>query len=89
MSAVAPKMPGQADINFEAFQELLPKLLETQAGKFALMHDREIVACFDTLADAAKFGTEKFGDANFSVQEITSKNVNLGFYSYAVHHTAA
>jgi hypothetical protein len=86
--ATTAGMANQADRNFEAFQKKLPDLLAAHAGKFALMHDGEIVDFFDTVTDAVKFGHAQFGDANFSVQEVTSQNVNLGFYSYALHHAA-
>jgi len=87
MTAVLEKMATtQADRNYEAFKGKLPKLLSTHAGKFAVMHDEEIVEFFDSLADAVRFGAMTYGDTNFSVQEVTSKNVNLGFYSYALHN---
>jgi hypothetical protein len=75
----------QVDLNFEAFQKALPELLRTHAGKYAVMHDGEIVAFFDSMGDAVRFGHAKFGNLNFSLQEVTSRNVNLGFYSYALH----
>jgi hypothetical protein len=78
-------MPSQVDRNFEAFKKLLPKLLRTHAGKFALMHDGDVVDLFETLGEAASLGFSKFGEGQFSVQEVTSKNINLGSYSYALH----
>lgn len=76
---------SQADINFTAFNEKLPTLLETHRGKFAVMHNAEIVRFFDSLGDAVRFGAESFGD-DFSVQEVTTRNVNLGCHTYAVMH---
>ncbi len=38
--------------NYEAFKQMLPYLLANQKGKFALMHDGEIVEFFDTVRDA-------------------------------------
>ena len=89
MAAMAQKSETQADINYEAFKKLLPELLQSHAGKFALMRDGSIVNYFDTLADAAMAGVTQFGAGSFSVQEITSKEINLGFYSYALHKPAA
>lgn len=88
MAAKVEPMPSQADINFDAFQKLLPELMKEHAGQFAVMRDTKVIEFFDSLADAVKFGHGKFGDANFSVQEVTSKNINLGFYSYALHHAS-
>lgn len=73
----------QVDDNFAAFQELLPELLLTHAGKFAVMHNGAVVEFFDSLADAARFGYLKYGDIDFSVQQITSQNMSRGIY--AVH----
>lgn len=82
-------MSSQVDQNYEAFRKILPDLLATHAGKFAVMHDGGVVNFFDSLADAARFGIAQFGEGKFSVQEVTSKDVSLGFYSYALHKSAA
>lgn len=74
--------------NYEAFQKTLPELLESEScrGKFALMRKGEIVKFFDSMRDAAVYGQEKFDDGLFSVQEVTDRVVDLGFYSYALHN---
>jgi hypothetical protein len=74
----------EVETNFAVFQKMLPTLLPARAGKFALMHDGQIVNFFDTMADAARFGVAQFGDM-YSVQEVTNRNVSLGYYSYAMH----
>jgi hypothetical protein len=76
---------AEVDRNFEAFTKLLPELLQSHPGKFAVLHDARVIDFFDTLGDAVKFGRARFGDANFSVQEITRHGVNLGFHSYALY----
>ncbi|HXQ53772.1 MAG TPA: hypothetical protein VN802_21950 [Stellaceae bacterium] len=76
---------SEVERNYAAFVKRLPELLTTHQGKFAVMHGGEIVAFLDTLSDAVRYGREKFGEpGKFSVQEVTSRNVNLGFYAYAV-----
>jgi hypothetical protein len=87
-AAAVADMANQVDKNYQAFQKLLPELLQTHAGKFTVMHEGTPVEFFDSFADAVRFGNAKFGAGKFSVQEVTSKNVNLGFYSYALHNTA-
>jgi hypothetical protein len=82
---MAQSHQSKVDRNFEVFSELLPSLLQTHPGKYAVLHDGNVVEFFDTLGDAVKFGHAKFGDANFSVQEVTRQGVNLGFHSYAVY----
>ena len=88
MAAMAQEQQTQLDLNYQAFQKLLPELLQTHAGKFALMNDGRIVDYFDSFSDAARIGNAKFGEGNFSVQEVTSKGINLGYYSYAVRNAA-
>ena len=39
--------------NFEAFEKQLPQLLQTHAGKYALLRDKKVVEFFDSV-DAAK-----------------------------------
>jgi len=89
MSSTCAEIPtneSQADRNFEAFQKLLPELLPLHGGKFALMHNGQIVDFFDSLSDAVRFGVEKFGIPDkFSIQQVTNQNVSLGLYAYAVH----
>lgn len=80
--------PTQADRNYEAFQRLLPELMSTQPGKFAVLHNGEVIEFFDTISDAAKFGRSQF-KADFSVQQVTSRSVNLGYHAYAVQHLSA
>ena len=75
----------QIDLNYKAFQEKLPELMKTHAGKFALLHDGEVVAFFDSAGDAYFAGTKMFtGGQSFSIQEVVQQPINLGFFSYAV-----
>ena len=74
----------QVQENYTAFKEQLPTLLLSQrAGKFALMRDREIIEFFDTAGDAMKFGKLKFTDGLFSIQEVTGRFIDLGYFSHA------
>ena len=74
----------QVDENYDAFVSLLPDILQAHAGKFALMHERNVVDYFDFFGDAVRFGNNNFTDGNFSIQEVSSGSASLGFYSYAV-----
>jgi hypothetical protein len=76
----------QVKRNYEAFAQKLPDLLATHRGKFALMHDAEIVEFFDTVGDAYRAGQKLFSDQDFSIQEVTDSPADLGFFSYAVRH---
>ena len=70
--------------NYEAFMQQLPQLMFTQRGKFALMHDGQLIECFDTARDAYIAGQQLFPTTPFSVQEVTETPVDLGFFSHAV-----
>ena len=76
------------DLNFAAFQKLLPTLLETQAGRYALMRDGQAIEFFDSARDAVTYAEKEFSDGLFSVQQVTRKIVDLGYFSYAMHHTS-
>jgi len=64
--------PSQADVNFAAFRNLLPELLRTHPGKFAVLNNGSVAEFFDTMGEAVRFGYAKFGDHNFSVQLVAS-----------------
>ena len=74
----------QIQRNYEAFMTMLPHLVLQHRGKFALMHDREIIEQFDTARDAYIAGQQLFTDGLFSVQEVTETPVDLGFFSHAM-----
>ena len=71
----------EVDRNYEAFQEVLPALIKTDANRFALMHDRQVIACYDTSRDALEAGRKSF--KYFSIQEITNRSIDLGYFSHA------
>ena len=74
--------------NYSAFSKKLPKLLETHAGKFALLRHEEVVEFFDSARDAYVYGQKEFEDGLFSVQEVSDTVVDLGWFSHAPAHTA-
>ncbi|RJR47236.1 MAG: hypothetical protein C4567_01335 [Deltaproteobacteria bacterium] len=75
----------QIEKNFRAFQDILPSIMETQRGKFALMRDGEIVDYFDTVRDAYIVGQKLYPDEEgFSIQEVIETPIDLGFFSHAV-----
>ncbi len=73
----------EVDRNYESFREKLPDLLKTDANRFALMHRREVVACFDTSRDAMEAGRQLFKDGRFSVQKVSGRKMDLGYFSHA------
>ncbi len=79
-----PEHSEQVRRNFDAFMRQLPELLTTHRGKFALMHDAIIIEFFDTAGDSYRAGQKLYQDQNFSIQEVTDKSVDLGFFTHAL-----
>jgi hypothetical protein len=75
--------------NYEAFEQMLPGLLQQAPGKYALLRDRQLVGTFDTASAAHSAGSSRFDDGLFSVQKIKEGAVSLGFFSYARYCRAA
>lgn len=73
------------ETNYKAFKQMLPKLLPEKRGKFALMHERELVGVFDTAGDAYLAGQKMYIEHPFSVQEIIDIPADLGFHSHVLH----
>ena len=76
---------AEVDKNYEAFQKLLPELIEKHNGRFALMRGKKMVHIFDSVHDAVVFAKEKYDDDLFSVQKISNQAADLGIFSHAVH----
>lgn len=65
--------------NAHAFQAVLPKLLPTYRGKYALMRARAVVDCFDTCRDAYVTGRLLFAtDQLFSIQAVLERPAGMG-----------
>ena len=79
----------EVDANYQAFHAMLPELIKTNPGKFALMRDKLAVEFFDTARDAYVFGHRLYDDGLFSVQEVTTVPLNLGWVSYYASAHAA
>ncbi len=75
--------PQHVEENYQAFQELLPSIITTHAGKYALMREKKAVEYFDSMGDAMKYGELAYPDGLFSVQQVKITPVYLGIYSHA------
>jgi len=75
----------EVERNFAVFNNELPNLLQTHPGKFALMHNEEIIEFMDTFGDALRLARALFPRSDFSVQQvITPGNIHFGAYTNAV-----
>jgi hypothetical protein len=84
MSSVRTKQE-EVDRNFAFFQAELPRILPAYRDKYALIRDKKIENYFDTFVDAHTAGSQLFKDDLFSIQQVTEKSVDLGFFSHAMH----
>ena len=78
------QLQEQIDRNYEAFEAILPKLLETELGRWVLLRNQAVEAIFDTAQDAQTAGEKIFPDGLFSSQRVTNRAVDLGWFSHAV-----
>jgi hypothetical protein len=83
-NAAMDQLDREVDGNFEAFSTLLPNLLKSHAGQFALLRHCAIEDYFGDMRSALEAGLGRFGDHLFSVQEVTDRTADLGFFSHAV-----
>jgi hypothetical protein len=82
--SISDELKKELSANFVEFNSQLAELVQSHPGKFALMRQRKIVDYYDTAQDAFRTGQRLYPDGLFSVQEIASSPVDLGFYSHAV-----
>lgn len=63
-----------ATVDHNAFLSALPSLLaDGKRGRFALIHDSQVVELFPTFQEARLAGYDRFGIEPFLVQEVTDK----------------
>ena len=79
---MAHERMSETDRNYEAFVAALPTIPPELAGKYALMHRQKILEYFDSSLAATLEGIRRFGQGEYSVQEVAAEPEHLGFYSY-------
>jgi len=83
--AMSADLDLEIERNLFAFLPQIPRLLENHAGEYAVLRNQAVVCIQPRLADAMAIGDLKFPDGIYSIQEVTDKPVELGFFSYADH----
>lgn len=78
------ELQTEIDAKFDAFQEMLPELMISEPDRWALMRRGECIAFHDTLRDALAVGNLQFEDGLFSVQEVTTREIDLGWFTRAM-----
>lgn len=68
--------------NYRAFKEMLPSLMAEHSGKFVLLRDKKIIDYFDSSLDAIEYADKEYTDGMYSIQEVTDRVVDLGYFSH-------
>ncbi len=68
--AEAPSFAAALKRNAEAFDELLPQLIENEKGKCALIRDGKLVQVFDTMGDAVSHAQATYPDGLYMLRLI-------------------
>ena len=83
MGSTVAALQKEIDSNYAAFKKMLPDLVKTNLGEFAVLRNEQIVCFFPSAGEADKFALEEFDDGLFSIQEVTERIASLGYFSYA------
>lgn len=74
----------ELQVNLEAFQRELPRLLNEHEHEYALLHKGKLIGVFPTAGEAFDIGIKEYGPRRFSVQWVIRSPINLGYQSYAM-----
>ena len=74
---------AELERNYSAFCSILPNLIRSDPNKYALMRQGNLEHIFTSAGKAYSYALSKYGDSVFSIQQITDKPVDLGFFSHA------
>ena len=80
---MSAELDGEIDRNFFAFLPQIPDLLPQHRDEYAILRDRKIVGIHHRLKEALEVAQTHFGDGLFSIQQVTDKPIDLGFFSHA------
>jgi len=69
------------EANYRAFQRMLPDLLQSRAGQYALLRDEKAAGFFETAGQAYARGLSSYPDRLFSVQRVAVRAANVGLVS--------
>lgn len=81
---MATQIDLEIDRNLSAFLPRIPDLIPEHEGEFALLRDQKVVSLHKRLRDALE-ASSRFSDGIFSIQQVTDKPIELGFFSHADH----
>ncbi len=82
--SIVEKAKKEVDMNYDFFKAQISQLKSDHLNKFVLLHDKKISNFYTSEDDAIKIGTEKYGEGNFSVQQVNDSSIELGYQSYVI-----
>lgn len=78
------KVQDAIERNYAWFQGRLAGLLEEHRGKYALIHDEQLIALFRSPGEAEREGVRLFPGEIFSIQPVEDEPADLGYFSRAL-----
>ena len=78
------ELEREGDSNFDVFVEQLHSLMPQHAGEYVLMRNGRMISFHQNANDALAAGRAAFSDGIYSIQEVTDRPIDLGFFSHAV-----
>ena len=85
MSVTTGAKLAEIDSNLATFLEILPQMIKTHQGEYALMRHKSVVGYFKTAIDAQIAGNSQFHDRIFSIQQVKEVSEELGNFAHALH----
>lgn len=82
--SVIEKAKKEVDMNYEFFKTKVSELKSDHLNEFALLHHEKINKFFMSEDDAIQIGIEKYGEGNFSVQQVNDNSIELGYQSCVI-----
>ena len=71
--------------NYAWFLGQLSELLPDQRGRYALIHDQQLIGLFDTPGEAEHQGELRFPNGFYSIQPVEDQAVDMGYIAHALH----
>lgn len=78
------ELEREVDFNFDVFAQQLPALMPSHEGEYVLMRNGAMISFHPTASAAVAAGRAEYADGIFSIQEVTDRPIDLGFFSHAV-----
>lgn len=82
---MSTELEAEIDRNLFAFLPRIPILLELHRDEYAVLRDQQVISLHKRLSEALAVAQVQFPDRLFSIQQVTDKPIEQGFFGYADH----